>query len=104
GGELLELNAKNILIAAGSKAAVLPGIVLDGEFIGTSTEALSYKEVPRRLIVIGAGYIGLELGSVWRRLGAEVTVLDYLDRILFGMDTEIAGETQKIFEKQGLRF
>ena len=103
-GQSLELKAKSILIATGSKPAVLPGVALDGEKIGTSTEALAYAEVPGRLVVIGAGYIGLELGSVWRRLGSQVTILEYLDRILPGMDTEIAAEAKKVFEKQGLQF
>ena len=102
--EPVELKTRSILIATGSKPAGLAGVVLDGDRIGTSTEALSYPEVPENLVVIGAGYIGLELGSVWRRLGAQVTVLEYLDRILFGMDGEIAGEAKKIFEKQGLQF
>ena len=100
----VELQAKSILLATGSKPAVLPGVELDQNLIGTSTEALSYPEVPKHLVVIGAGYIGLELGSVWRRLGAQVTVLEYLDRILFGLDAEIAAEAKKIFEKQGLKF
>ncbi len=100
----LQLNAKNLLIATGSKPATLPGIELDANLIGTSTEALSYPEVPKHLVVIGAGYIGLELGSVWNRLGAKVTVLEYLDRILPGMDSEVAAEAKKIFEKQGLEF
>jgi dihydrolipoamide dehydrogenase len=99
-----ELTAKNIIIATGSKPAVLPGIQLDGNRVGTSTEALSYPEVPKHLVVIGAGFIGLELGSVWLRLGAKVTVLEYLNRILPGMDSEIAAEAQKIFEKQGFEF
>jgi len=99
-----ELTAKNIILATGSKPAALRGVDFDGDRIGSSTEALSYPEVPRRLIVIGAGYIGIELGSVWHRLGAEVTVLEYLDRILPGMDTELAGEAKKVFEKHGLRF
>jgi dihydrolipoamide dehydrogenase len=103
-GESLELKAKSILIATGSKAASLPGVALDGERIGTSTEALAYAEVPQHIVVIGAGYIGLELGSVWRRLGSKVTVLEYLDRILAGMDSEVATEAKKIFEKQGLEF
>ncbi len=103
-GELLELKAKSILIATGSKPASLPGVAVDGDRIGTSTEALAYAEVPEHLVVIGAGYIGLELGSVWRRLGSKVTVLEYLDRILFGMDGEVAGEARKLFEKQGLNF
>jgi dihydrolipoamide dehydrogenase len=103
-GDEIELKAKHILIATGSKPNSLPGIQIDGERIATSTEALAYSEVPRHLVVIGAGYIGLELGSVWRRLGAKVTILDFLDRILFGIDNEIATEAKKLFEKQGLEF
>ena len=83
---------KNILIATGSSSAPLRGVEEDGDFVGSSTEALSYPEVPKHLVVIGAGVIGLELGSVWARLGAKVTVLEYLDRILPGMDSEIAQE------------
>lgn len=98
------LDAKHILIATGSKSAELKGVELDGDRIGTSTEALSYREVPKHLVVIGAGYIGLELGAVWRRLGAEVTVLEYLDRILPGMDDDLAREALKLFKKQGLKF
>lgn len=98
------IQAQNTIIATGSKPAPLAGVEVDGERVGTSTEALAYSEVPKHLIVIGAGYIGLELGSVWKRLGAKVTVLEYLDRILPGMDTELAAEAQKIFEKQGLEF
>ncbi len=98
------LTAKNILIATGSKVAPLAGVDVDGEVVGTSTEALSFNPVPKHLVVIGAGVIGLELGSVWARLGAKVTVLEYLDRILPGMDTEIAKEAQKEFTKQGLEF
>jgi dihydrolipoamide dehydrogenase len=100
----IEVEGKNVIIATGSKTAPLPGVELDGDRIGTSTEALSYPEVPRRLVVIGAGYIGLELGSVWARLGAKVTVLEYLNRIFFGMDAEIAAEAKKLFEKQGIEF
>jgi dihydrolipoamide dehydrogenase len=103
-GAATELEAKHILIATGSKPALLPGVELEGDRIGTSTEALSYPEIPQHLVVIGAGYIGLELGSVWRRLGARVTVLEYLDRILFGLDAELAAEARKVFEKQGLEF
>ena len=99
-----EITGENILIATGSVPASLPGIEIDGDRIGTSTEALCYPEVPKHLIVIGAGVIGLELGTVWRRLGAQVTVLEYLDRILPGMDNEIAAEAKKIFEKQGIEF
>ena len=104
GDEEATLSAGNILIATGSKSSELPGIEFDGDRIGTSTEALSYPEVPKHLVVIGAGYIGLELGSVWGRLGSKVTVLEYLDRILPGMDSEMAKEAQKIFTKQGLTF
>jgi dihydrolipoyl dehydrogenase len=99
-----ELEAKNAIIATGSKAATLPGVELDGDRIGTSTEALDYSSVPKHLVVIGAGYIGLELGSVWRRLGSKVTVVEFLDRILPGMDAEVAKTAQRILEKQGLEF
>jgi dihydrolipoamide dehydrogenase len=102
GEERTELSATHIILATGSKPATLPGVVLDGDRIGSSTEALSYPEVPPKLVVIGAGYIGLELGSVWKRLGADVTVVEYLDRILPGMDSEIADEAERVFEKQGL--
>jgi dihydrolipoamide dehydrogenase len=104
GKEKQELDCRWTLIATGSQSATLPGIDLDGDRIGSSTEALSYPEAPKRLVVIGAGYIGLEMGSVWNRLGSEVTVLEYLDRILPGMDEEVAGEAYKIFKKQGLKF
>jgi len=98
------LEAKAILIATGSTPAPLKGVELDGDFIGTSTEALSYSKVPTHLVVIGAGYIGLEMGSVWSRLGARVTVLESLDRILPGMDAEIAAEAKKCLESQGIEF
>jgi dihydrolipoamide dehydrogenase len=98
------LKAKHIVLATGSVPAALPGVEIDGQSIVTSTEALSFDRVPEHLIVIGAGYIGLEIGSVWRRLGAKVTVLEYLDRILPGMDGEIADEALKIFKRQGLEF
>jgi dihydrolipoamide dehydrogenase len=104
GAETVDLEAKWIILATGSKPAVLPGVKLDGSLVGTSTEALSYPEVPRHLVVIGGGYIGLELGSVWRRLGAKVTVLEFLDRILFGIDAQIAAEALKLFKKQGIEF
>lgn len=104
GAGATELSARHILLATGSKPAPLPGVAWDGERLGTSTEALSYPEVPRHLVVIGAGYIGLELGSVWRRLGAKVTVLEFLPRILPGMDAEMATEAQKLLAKQGLEF
>lgn len=99
-----ELSAKNVLIATGSSVARLPGVELDGDRIGTSTEALSYATVPGHLVVIGAGVIGLELGSVWQRLGAKVTVVEYADRILPGMDAEISALAKKLLEKQGLSF
>ncbi|WP_339727261.1 dihydrolipoyl dehydrogenase [uncultured Gimesia sp.] len=104
GKEPVELDAKHILIATGSEPSTLPGIELDGDRVGTSTEALAYEQVPKHLVVIGGGVIGLELGAVWNRLGAKVTVLEYLDRILPTTDTEIANEAKKIFEKQGLEF
>ena len=97
-----EIHAKNIIIATGSVPASLPNIAFDGQRICSSTEALAFDSAPKHLAVIGAGCIGLELGSVWRRLGAQVTVLEYLDRILPGMDAEIATEAQKLFQKQGL--
>ena len=98
----VELSATHIVIATGSKPASLQGVDLSGDRIGTSTEALSYTEVPKHLVVIGAGYIGLELGSVWLRLGSKVTVVEYLDRILPGMDQEIAREGQRLLERQGM--
>lgn len=98
------LTAKRILIATGSVASSLPGIQIDGDRIGTSTEALSWPEIPEHLVVIGAGVIGLELGTVWRRLGSQVTVLEYLPRILPGVDEQVAAEAKKIFERQGLTF
>ena len=96
--------AKRILIASGSVPVALPGVELDGVRVGTSTEALTYPDVPKEMIVIGAGVIGLELGSVWRRLGAQVTVLEYLDRIMPGMDGEVATAAQRLFERQGFKF
>jgi dihydrolipoamide dehydrogenase len=98
------LKAKHVIIATGSKVAPLRGVTIDGKIVGTSTEALAYAAVPKRLIVIGAGAIGLELGSVWARLGAKVTVLEYLDRILPEMDLEIAQEALKLFKRQNLEF
>jgi dihydrolipoamide dehydrogenase len=100
----VEVQAKNILIATGSVPAPLPGVEVDGEVITTSTEALSYSSVPKTFVVIGAGYIGLELGSVWNRLGSKVTVLEYVDRICPGLDSEMSAEAQKIFASQGIEF
>ncbi|BAM02461.1 dihydrolipoyl dehydrogenase [Phycisphaera mikurensis] len=98
------VTAKHVVIATGSVPTSLPGIDLSMEGIGTSTDALTWEKVPERLVVIGAGVIGLELGSVWRRLGSDVTVVEYLDRILPGMDGELATATLREFKKQGLRF
>ena len=99
-----ELVAEHVVIATGSSVVSLPGVDVDGEIVVDSTGALAFDAVPERLVVIGAGYIGLELGSVWSRLGAEVTVVEYLDRILPGMDAEIAREAKKTFERQGIAF
>ena len=96
--------AKNIVIATGSDVASLPGITIDEKNIISSTGALSLNKVPKKLLVIGGGYIGLEMGSVWSRLGAEVTVIEYLDCITPGMDREISQEFQKILNKQGIKF
>ena len=96
------LSAGHVLIATGSAPASLPGIEIDGDFVTDSTGALSYDSVPERLVVIGAGYIGLELGTVWKRLGSEVIVLEYLDHILPLNDREIADAAEKMFRKQGL--
>ena len=98
------LQAKHILIATGSRSADLPGVELDYDRVGTSTEALSYDAVPETLVVVGAGFIGLEMGSVWGRLGAKVIVLEYLDRILPGLDAEIAAAALKVYKKQGIEF
>jgi dihydrolipoamide dehydrogenase len=104
GGGTRQLKARDIVIASGSDAMTLPGIAIDERRIVSSTGALSLPEVPKHLIVIGGGYIGLELGSVWRRLGSEVTVVEFLDRILPGMDGEIARHTQRLLQKQGIAF
>tara|TARA_B100000965_G_C19552736_1_gene740780 strand:- start:36 stop:1439 length:1404 start_codon:yes stop_codon:yes gene_type:complete len=95
---------KNIVIATGSAPSTLPGIEIDENTILSSTGALSLKKVPKSLAVIGGGYIGLEMGSVWSRLGTEVTVIEYLDHITPGMDREISNEFQKILTKQGIKF
>ncbi|MDZ4842039.1 MAG: dihydrolipoyl dehydrogenase [Hyphomicrobium aestuarii] len=98
------LDTAAIVIATGSDVAKLPGVEIDEKVVVSSTGALELPSVPRRLLIVGAGVIGLELGSVWRRLGAEVTVVEYLDRILPGMDTDVAASFQKILVKQGLAF
>ena len=96
--------SKNIVIATGSEVVSLPGIDIDEENIISSTGALSLNKVPKKLAVIGGGYIGLEMGSVWSRLGAEVTVIEYLEHITPGMDREISEEFKKILLKQGIKF
>ena len=98
------LAARNILIASGSEVTPLPGVAIDEKKIVSSTGALDLAEVPRRLVVVGAGIIGLELGSVWRRLGSEVTVIEFLDRITPGVDDEITKFLQRALAKQGLKF
>jgi len=97
-------SAKHIVIATGSDVTPLPGISIDEKQIVSSTGALELAKVPEHMVVIGAGVIGLELGTVWRRLGAKVTVIEYLDRILPGMDLEVAKAAQRILEKQGISF
>ena len=98
------ISAKNIVIATGSEATSLPGINIDEKNIVSSTGALSFDKVPKKMAVIGGGYIGLEMGSVWSRLGAEVVVIEYLNYITPGMDREISNEFQKILTKQGIKF
>ncbi|MBU2580486.1 MAG: dihydrolipoyl dehydrogenase [Alphaproteobacteria bacterium] len=104
GGEATDLETKSIVIATGSDVARLPGIDIDEKQVVSSTGALELQQVPKKLLVVGAGVIGLELGSVWRRLGAEVHVVEYLDRIVPGMDLEVATQFQKILIKQGFTF
>jgi dihydrolipoamide dehydrogenase len=99
-----KVTARNIVIATGSSVTPLPGIAIDQERIVDSTGALELAEVPGRMVVIGGGVIGLELGSVWRRLGAEVTVVEFLDQILPGFDADVRKEANKIFKKQGFEF
>ncbi|MGE0047016.1 MAG: dihydrolipoyl dehydrogenase [Hyphomonadaceae bacterium] len=98
------LQTKNIIVATGSEPMPLPGIAIDEERIVSSTGALALKEVPQKLIVVGGGVIGLELGSVWRRLGAEVTVVEFLDRILPTNDGEVSAQFLRILKKQGMKF
>ncbi len=102
--EPIALRAKSIILATGSRPATMRGVEEDGVHIGNSTMALGWLEVPPRLVVIGGGYIGLELGSVWNRLGSRVTVLEGTERILPGMDAEIAMLAHRAFEKQGIEF
>jgi dihydrolipoamide dehydrogenase len=99
-----KITAKNFIIATGSEPAKLPFLPIDEEHIITSTGALSLKKVPKKLLVIGAGVIGLEIGSIYNRLGSDVTVLEYFDRVLPEFDTTISKAAEKIFKKQGLKF
>ena len=103
-GSTQEIKAKNIVIATGSSVVSLPNINIDEETIVSSTGALALKKVPKKLIVIGGGYIGLEMGSVWLRLGSEVEVIEYMDHITPGMDKEISDTFLKILKKQGMKF
>jgi dihydrolipoamide dehydrogenase len=103
-GEETELAATSVVLATGSDHMDLPGVAIDEKRIVSSTGALALAEVPKRLIVVGGGYIGLELGSVWRRLGSEVQVVEFLDRIVPGMDGEIAKNFQRVLKKQGMTF
>jgi dihydrolipoamide dehydrogenase len=103
-GRATDLEGKSVLLATGSEPAALKALPFDGELVVSSTEALTFPKVPEHLIVVGGGYIGLELGSVWARLGAKVTVLEFLPRILGPSDGEMAGLVQKSLQKQGLTF
>jgi dihydrolipoamide dehydrogenase len=103
-GKTQTLETKNIVIATGSDVARLRGVDIDGKRIVSSDQAIALDKVPPRLLVVGAGVIGLELGSVWRRLGSQVTVVEFLDRILPGMDNEVCRQCQRLFEKQGIVF
>ncbi len=104
GADTETIEAKHIVIATGSDSMPLSGVAVDEQRIVSSTGGLSLNTVPKRLLVVGAGYIGLELGSVWRRLGAEVTVIEFLDRITPGLDLEIAKSFQRILSRQGMKF
>lgn len=103
-GATESIESKYTIIATGSKPSTLPFITIDKERIITSTEALGLQEIPKKLLVIGGGVIGLELGSVYMRLGAEVTVIEYLDKIIPGMDGALSKELQKVLKKQGMKF
>ena len=103
-GKTQTLDTKAIVVATGSDVARLKGIEIDEKRIVSSTGALTLAEVPKHLLVVGAGVIGLELGSVWRRLGAQVTVVEFLDGVLPGMDAEVRRQAQRLFEKQGMTF
>jgi dihydrolipoamide dehydrogenase len=100
----LLIEAEKIVIATGSVPVSLPGIEIDEKIIVSSTGALKLEQVPKKMVVVGGGYIGLEMGSVWSRLGAEVHVVEFLDHITPGMDKEISNEFMKILKKQGINF
>ncbi len=104
GGGGREIAARNVIIATGSEVAQLPGVEIDERRVVSSTGALELPAVPTHLVVVGAGYIGLELGTVWHRLGAKVTVVEYLDRITPGMDLEVSRQFQRLLSRQGLGF
>lgn len=103
-GKAQNIEAKHIIVATGSKPSTLPFITIDKERIITSTEALSLKEIPKHLIIIGGGVIGLELGQVYKRLGSEVTVIEFMDRIIPGMDGALSKELMKVMKKQKVKF
>ena len=104
-GQEQTLRAKNIIIATGSEATPFPGLTVDEKKVVTSTGAIALEQVPKKMVVIGGGIIGLEMGSVWSRLGAEVTVVEFLSQIGGpGMDGDISKTTKKILEKQGMKF
>jgi len=103
-GSVRTLETRNIVIATGSDVAELPGVTIDEKQIVSSTGALALTSVPKRMLVVGGGYIGLELGSVWRRLGSEVTVVEFLDRITPGLDGEVSKQFQRILNRQGMKF
>lgn len=103
-GSIRSLETKHIIVATGSEVAMVPGVAIDEKQIVSSTGALALKSVPKRLLVVGGGYIGLELGSVWRRLGSEVTVVEFLDRITPGLDGEVGKQFQRILTRQGMKF
>jgi dihydrolipoamide dehydrogenase len=104
GGNKTVLEGTTVLLATGSESTPLPGVEVDGKVVVTSTEALAFEKVPKQLVVIGAGIIGLELGSVWARLGSKVTVVEYLPRILPTCDGEVAAAMQKLLARQGFEF
>jgi len=103
-GKITTLKTRRILIATGSAPIELPGLKFDGKFVVDSTGALEFGELPKKLLVVGGGYIGVELGSVWKRLGSEVLIIEFTDRLLPLMDQELSGVLQKILEKQGMQF